>query len=149
MLYAKGVLIRLAQAARGDRALAREVRDLVMQSGILSVFAIDEEPNLFELLEAGGVELLRAQLGELTLAQLKQIIADHQYDAQKASARWRSPARFIDLIVSRAQEQWELVLEEQHLQQRHQLELVPQPDVDIAADEDARPKVLTGVSWML
>jgi hypothetical protein len=146
MLYAKGVLIRLAQAARGDRELARAVRDLVMESGILHVFSVDEAPNIFELLAAGGVELLRAQLGELSLARLKQIVADHQYDPGKASARWRSTARFVDLIVSRAQEQWERVA---HDQRRQPVQPAPQPELEVVPEDDARPKVLSGVSWML
>ncbi|GAC1447594.1 MAG: hypothetical protein PVSMB4_03330 [Ktedonobacterales bacterium] len=147
MLYAKGVLIRLAQAARGDRELARAVRDLVKESGILHVFSVDEEPNLFELLEAGGVELLRTQLGELSLAQLKQIVTDHQYDPEKASARWRSTGRFVDLIVARAQAQWERVVHDQRL---HQVQPEPQPELEVVTGEDVtRPKVLSGVSWML
>lgn len=109
LIYAKGVLIRLTQAARSDFALAQQVRELILLSGILDLFGAGADLNLFDLLDAGGVDLLRSRLGQLSLAQLKQIIADRAYDPDKTSARWRSPARFVDLIATKAAEQWQQV----------------------------------------
>lgn len=107
LIYAKGVLIRLAHAARSDFALAQQVREIVLLSGVLELFGADEDLNLFDLLEAGGTELLRARLGQLDLAHLKRIVTARGYDPDKTSARWRNPARFVDLIAARADEQWQ------------------------------------------
>lgn len=107
LIYAKGVLIRLAQAARGDFALTQQARELILQSGILDLFGSGADLNLFDLLDAGGAELLRSRLAQLTLPQLKQIIVSRGYDPDKTSARWRSPARFVDLIANKATDQWQ------------------------------------------
>ena len=107
LVYAKGVLIRLAHAARSDFALAQQVRELVLLSGILDIFGAGEDLNVFDVIEAGGPELLRSRLGQMTVPQLKQIIAARAYDPDKTSVRWRSPARFVDLIATKAAEQWD------------------------------------------
>lgn len=107
LIYAKGVLIRLAHAARSDFALAQQVREIVLLSGVLELFGAEEDLNLFDLLDAGGDELLRARLGQLDLAHLKRIVAARGYDPDKASARWRSPARFVELVATKASEQWQ------------------------------------------
>jgi hypothetical protein len=138
LIYAKGVLLRLAQAARSDRELAREVRELIKSTGILQVFGVDEMPSLIELLEAGGVTLLRERLNELTLAELKQVVEANRYDPEKTSTRWRTAARFVDLIVGRAVEQWEQI--DRDLVERQQV-------VPDAAPEP--PRVASGASWML
>lgn len=137
LIYAKGVLIRLAQAARGDRELARHIRGLVKETGILQVFAVDETPDLTELLEAGGVALLQAWLSERALAELKQIVAANGFDPEKTSARWRSPARFVELIMTHAVARWEE-------EDRRKLE-----EAYAAATLPQQPGVATGASWML
>ena len=138
LIYAKGVLLRLAQAARGDRELARHVRELVKSTGILQVFGVDEMPSLIELLEAGGKTLLRERLNELSVAELKQIVEANRYDPEKTTTRWRSAARFADLIVGRTVEQWERI--DRALVERQQAT----PSVD-----PEQPKVASGASWML
>jgi hypothetical protein len=107
LVYAKGVLLRLAQAARSDFALAEQVRELILQTGILDIFGQGDGLNPFDMLDAGGDALLRSRLGTLSLAQLKQIVVARGLDPEKTSGRWRSPARFVDLIVARAVEQWQ------------------------------------------
>jgi hypothetical protein len=46
-----------------------------------------------------GEPLLRARLGELTLEQLKDIVADYGMDPGKLVLKWKKPARIIDRIV--------------------------------------------------
>jgi hypothetical protein len=140
LIYAKGVLLRLAQAARSDRDLARHIRDLILSTEILHVFGVDEITSLIELLEAGGVTLLRARLSELPLAELKQIVETNRYDPEKTTARWRSAARFVDLIVERAVAQWEQM--DRALVNSQRLD----PATEAAASQ---PKVANGASWML
>jgi hypothetical protein len=138
LIYAKGVLLRLAQAARGDRELARQVRELVKGTGILQVFGVDEMPSLIELLEAGGITLLRERLNELSVPELKQIVEVNHYDPEKTTTRWRSAARFADLIVGRTVEQWERIDRAQVERQQA-----------IASVDSEQPKVASGASWML
>lgn len=58
-------------------------------------------------LAAQGEESLHAQLSELTLDQLKDIVADYGMDRDKLVMKWRTKSRVIDRIVevsiSRAQ----------------------------------------------
>jgi hypothetical protein len=50
------------------------------------------------------------RLHQLTLAELRQVVASNEYDPEKESARWRSPAKYIDLIVRKAKAQLEAEL---------------------------------------
>jgi hypothetical protein len=143
LVYARGVLVRLAQAAHDDRELARHVRELVTQTGILQVFRLDGALNLAEIVQAGGPELLRAQLDGMGLAELKQIVAANQLDPEKTSARWRSSARFVDLIVARAAERFEQPAEE-HLEQEEEQE---QEQATVLLTP--QPKPVNDASWML
>lgn len=93
---------RAAAAAQADPTAAQQVRDALARSGLLEVFGGGETLDVIDLLDAGGEDALRARLRELPLAQLRQIIAAHQYDPEKESARWRSASKLSDLIVARA-----------------------------------------------
>lgn len=141
LLYARGVLIRLAVAARTEPELAPQIRELVIQTGILKIFGEGERLNVAEVLEAGGEALLRTRLGELTLAQLKQMVAAQQFDPEKASSRWRSSAKFIDLIVTRAREQKE----------RDDVArlAMDQPTVVLTPEQPPAATAPKGASWML
>jgi hypothetical protein len=139
MLYVQGALMRLVQAAQTDRALVPQIREMVAQTGILQVFGQSDDLDVLGLLRAGGEQALRARLADLSLAELKQIVASNQYDPEKASARWRSAARFVDLIVSRAAAQ------HREMEDLARLEQDQQPTVVLAP----RPQPLPGASWML
>ena len=101
------VIQQIANVAHGDAAVAAAVRAAIVQSGLLDVFGVGESLDVVDLLDGGGEEALRARLGQLTLADLRAIVRTRAYDPERASARWRSPARFVDLIVERAKAQLE------------------------------------------
>jgi hypothetical protein len=48
-----------------------------------------------------GEDGLRARLGELSLDQLRDILAEHGMDNDRLAMRWKDPARVIDRIVER------------------------------------------------
>lgn len=48
---------------------------------------------------ADGEATLRARLADLTLDQLKDIIAEHGMDPSKLAMRWKKPEKLIDLIA--------------------------------------------------
>jgi hypothetical protein len=48
---------------------------------------------------ADGEGALRARLGEFTLDQLKDVVAEHGMDPSKLAMRWKTPGKLIDLIV--------------------------------------------------
>ena len=98
---------RLADAAKDDPQLAAQVRDALAESGLLALFGSGESLDVVDLLDAGGEETLRARLEQMTLSELKSIVAVRGYDPDKETARWRSPKKFVDLIVSRAGAQLE------------------------------------------
>jgi hypothetical protein len=129
LLYAQGVLTRLALAASEDRDLAQHVRQLVVESGILRVFGEDEDLNLLDILEAGGAALLRERLNTLPVPRLKQLIAVYQFDPEKTTTRWRNPARFVEFLVARAVEMWEEVDRERVLRDEAHLAAASQPRV--------------------
>ncbi len=62
------------------------------------------------------------RLMQMTLGELKQIVAARQYDPEKETARWRSQTKFIELIVTHARKQ---------------------------LDEELAQEVPAGASWML
>src|SRR5487761_2003814 len=102
-----GTIFQIASAAREDAAVAAAVRSAILASGLLDVFGSGERLNVVDMLDAGGEEPLRARLGALSLAELRDIVRVNGYDPQRESARWRSAARFIDRIVERAKVQLE------------------------------------------
>ncbi len=100
-----GTIFQIASAAREDATVAAAVRSAILASGLLDVFGSGEKLNVVDMLDAGGEETLRARLGALSLAELRDIVRVNGYDPQRESARWRSAARFIDRIVERAKVQ--------------------------------------------
>lgn len=98
---------RLADAAKDDPQLAARVRDALAESGLLALFGSGETLDVVDLLDAGGEDALRARLEQLTLSELKSIVAVRGYDPDKETARWRSPKKFVDLIVAKAAAQLE------------------------------------------
>ncbi|MFI5273435.1 MAG: hypothetical protein ACHQ4H_10435 [Ktedonobacterales bacterium] len=105
--HATDLFARLAAAAKADPAVAATVRDALAESGLLAVFGSGEALDVVDLLDAGGDAALRARLAQLTLSELKSIIAVRSYDPEKETARWRSPNKFIELIVTKATVQLE------------------------------------------
>lgn len=97
----------IAIAARANAEAAEAVRDAIFESGLLDVFGMGAQLDVVDLLDAGGEDALRARLGQMPLADLRTLVQRNKYDPDRASARWRSPARFIDLIVAKATEQLE------------------------------------------
>ncbi len=97
----------VAETARTDPEAARQVREALIESGLLLVFSTGDPVDLLDLLEVGGDEALRARLQSLSVAELRQIIATHHYDPGNASARVRSPAKLIDIIIIKARAQLE------------------------------------------
>lgn len=55
----------------------------------------------FAVYAAQGEAGLRALLGELSLEQLRDIIAEHGMDHDRLAMKWKDPARVIDRIVER------------------------------------------------
>ena len=98
---------RLADAAKDDPQLAAQVRDALAESGLLAIFGSGESLDVVDLLDAGGEEALRGRLEQMTLSELKSIVAVRGYDPDKETARWRSPKKLIDRIVARAAAQLE------------------------------------------
>jgi hypothetical protein len=98
----------LLQTAKADPTAARQVRDALLASGLLEVFDLAREADdaeaidLLDLLEAGGEEALQARMAHMSVAELRQIIAAHDYDPKRETTRWRSPRRLIEHIVARA-----------------------------------------------
>jgi hypothetical protein len=101
---------RVTIAAQNDPDYADQVRDLLAQSGLLEVFGAGATVDVVDLLDSGGEDALRVRLHQLTLAELRQVVASNEYDPEKESARWRSPAKYIDLIVRKAKAQLEAEL---------------------------------------
>ncbi len=100
-------IYQIANAARDDATVRAAVRDAIIESGLFDVFGSGETLNVVDILDAGGEEALRARLSPLSLAELRGIVRANKYDPERESARWRSAARFIDLIVERAKVQLE------------------------------------------
>lgn len=98
---------RLATAAKDDPQRAAQIRDALAESGLLAVFGTGESLDVVDLLDAGGEDALRARLDQLSLSELKSIVAVRGYDPDKETARWRSPKKLVELIVSRAGAQLE------------------------------------------
>ncbi len=104
---------RIASAAKSDPAVAEKVRDALAESGLLQVFGVGETVDVVDLLDVGGEEALRTRLRQMSLNELKQIVSVRQYDPEKETVRWRSPNKFIDLIVTNARKQLDEELAQQ------------------------------------
>lgn len=101
------IFTRVTIAAQNDPDYADQVRDLLAQSGMLEVFGAGATVDVVDLLDSGGEDALRVRLHQLTLAELRQVVTSNEYDPEKESSRWRSSAKFIELIVQRAKTQLE------------------------------------------
>ena len=80
-------------AARLDRAVATEPPR--KSTGRRAPGRLDP----FDIL-ASGEDTLRLRLRELSLEELKDIVAEHGMDHTRLAMRWRRPERLIDLIVN-------------------------------------------------
>ena len=98
---------RVANAAQSDPRVAEQVREALTTSRLLAVYGSAGALDVVDLLNAGGEGVLRARLGQCTLAELKEIVSANRYDERRESARWRSTARFVDLIVECAKQRLE------------------------------------------
>lgn len=98
---------QIANVARTDAAAAAAVREAIIDARLFEVFGVDEKLDVVDIIEAGGAVALRARLVGLSLAQLRAIIQANGFDPARETSRWRSPVRFVDLIVSRAEAQLE------------------------------------------
>lgn len=96
---------QLAALAERDQETARQMRDALAESGLLAVFGDGPALDVIDLLDAGGEDTLRARLRELSLADLRGVIAAQNFDPDKETTRWRSVAKISDFIVARAQEE--------------------------------------------
>lgn len=52
---------------------------------------------------ANGEDELRHRLADLSVEELKDVVAEHGMDHARLALRWRRPERLIDLIVREAQ----------------------------------------------
>ncbi len=100
-------IYQIANAARDDAAVRVAVRDAILDSGLFDVFGSGETLDVVDILDAGGEDALRTRLSALSLADLRGIVRANKYDPERESARWRSAARFVDLIVEHAKVQLE------------------------------------------
>jgi hypothetical protein len=101
------LIYQIASAARADDATRVAVREAILDSGLFDVFGSGETLDVIDILDAGGEDALRARLSPLGLAELRALVRANTFDPERESARWRSAARFIDLIVERAKAQLE------------------------------------------
>ncbi len=123
---------QIAEATQADPTLAHQVREALVESGLLGVFGSGAAFDILDLLDTAGVEGLRAYLRPLSLAQLREIVRARGYDPDKTTARWRSVNKFIDLIVTHAEA--ELAAE------------IAQEQANAAPQQ---PAALAAASWML
>jgi hypothetical protein len=105
--HARHMFARWADEVRANPDIAPLIRDALAESGLLAVFGSGEALDVVDLLDAGGEDVLRARLSQLTLSELKSIIAVRGYDPEQETARWRSPKKLMALIVAKASQQLE------------------------------------------
>jgi hypothetical protein len=105
---------RVTIAAQNDPDYADQVRELLAESGLLDVFGAGATLDVVDLLDSGGEDVLRVRLHQLTLAELRQVVASHKFDEEKESARWRSQTKFVELIIRKAKEQLEAEIARQN-----------------------------------
>lgn len=104
---------RIAESARTDATIANQVREALVQSGLLDVFGSGPKFDVVELLDLGGEHILRMRLRQMTIAELKELVGANNYDPDKETARWRSQNKFVELIVSKAQQQLEVEMSQE------------------------------------
>lgn len=80
-------------AARLNKALTMEIPKRT--SGRRAPGRLDP----FDVL-ASGEDALRLRLAELSVEELKDVVAEHGMDHARLALRWRRPERLIELIVS-------------------------------------------------
>lgn len=118
---AAGKLLReLAERAENDPDFGIQIAEALRASGLLGVAQqppaprkttrspkratstttqVSTPPDPFPILRQRGEEALRAQLAQLDIATLRQIVRAHRLDPARISARWTSTDRVITLIV--------------------------------------------------
>ena len=117
---AAGKLLReLADRAERDPAFGQQIAEAVRASGLLGAeqplkkspatrrkasakrppAAPGELPDPFQVLRQHGENGLRAELAQLDLASLRQIVRAHRLNPARISARWTATDRVIGLIV--------------------------------------------------
>src|SRR5512142_2410366 len=101
------MIFQIADAARADDATRVAIREAILESGLFDVFGSGQTLDVVDILDAGGEDALRARLSPLGLAELGGIVPSNTFDPERESVRWRSAARFINLIVERAKVQLE------------------------------------------
>jgi hypothetical protein len=84
--------IRAAIDVPTDAAPGQAKRSNRRAPGVLDPFGVFTEV---------GEQGLRARLSELSLEQLRDIVAEHGMDNDRLAMRWRTPARVIDRIADR------------------------------------------------
>ena len=114
---AAGKLLReLADRAERDPVFGQQIAEAMRASGLLDAkekppatrkkasakrqpATPAELPDPFQVLRQHGEDGLRAQLAQLDLASLRQIVRAHRLDPARISARWTAADRVIALIV--------------------------------------------------
>lgn len=106
----------LAERAERDPAFGVQLAEAVRASGLLDAAphpsarkksvraakrapATAELPDPFQVLRQHGEDTLRAQLAQLDIASLRQIVRAHRLDPARISARWTASNRVVALIV--------------------------------------------------
>jgi hypothetical protein len=113
----------LAARAERDRAFGRAVRELLVESGLLTQMpaapsarqaqagkerqavtslagAPHPPPDPFALLRQVGEDGLRERLAALDVPALRQIVRAHYLDPARISARWTVRERLVELIMT-------------------------------------------------
>ncbi|HEX5546293.1 MAG TPA: hypothetical protein VFX24_02730 [Ktedonobacterales bacterium] len=116
------LLRELAERAERDPAFGIQLAEAVRSSGLLDTTpqqpsasasprkkpasgakrptaATAGPPDPFQVLRKDGEDGLRAQLAQLDIAALRQIVRAHRLDPARISARWTATDRVIMLIV--------------------------------------------------
>jgi hypothetical protein len=94
----------LAQAvseAKRDPAFGRELRKAL--AVVLPRKAVRRDGpviDVFEIYGRAGEAGLRDALAQLTLDQLKDVIAHHRMDRSQLAMKWKTPGRLIELIAA-------------------------------------------------
>lgn len=84
----------LAQAVAGgeDSRSSPPRRTGRRAPGVIDPFAVYSD---------GGEETLRARLSELSLDQLRDIVAEHAMDHDRLAMKWKAPNRVIERILDK------------------------------------------------
>lgn len=62
----------------------------------------EDVPELFSVFAERGPQGLKSWLSSFSVEQLREIVRAHRFDPSRLSDKWKSPERFIDLILRRA-----------------------------------------------